>query len=365
MSANPASRRAFRSYHSTQSWLMAVYAVLAISAPAAAEPKNQSDEAEALFTEARRLLTDGKPEQACPKFEQSQKVDPAAGTLINLARCYALLGRTASAWAAYRAAAAASRAGGQTKREHVARAEADALEPELATITIHPPEGTVPAGLEIQLDGATWLGGNAAAPLDPGAHAVVARAPGFLEWSEHFETVPREQREIQIPPLYELPAEVAPPRATSSAKPALRPFGLSGADLAAATPTPRPKRQARGSELPPSKLRALGIVVSGAGIVGFATGLGFGLRARQLNAQSHEGKQCDATGCNPHGLELNHAARDAAAVATVAIVSGAALSAAGVTLYLLGGASAPSSVSLGLSPVVTTRGTSLVLHGSL
>ena len=353
---------------SAKCWLMALCAVLAISAPAAGQQRSPVEDAEALFADARRLVAEGKPEQACPRFEQSQKMDPAAGTLINLARCYALLGRTASAWAAYRAASAMSRAVGETKREDVARQQADALALELANTTIYTPQGQVPAGFEILLDGVPWTAGTAATPVDPGTHTVIARAPGFLEWSERFEVLPREQRSIHVPPLRDLKMEPVPvlPGGTTTAEHALQPAQPTRAHPSAARATASRRRSLTDGGPPPSKLRPLGVVLSGAGIVGLAAGTAFGLRARQLNAQSHEGNQCESTGCNPRGLELNHAARDAAAIATVAFVSGVTLSAAGVTLYLLGGAtSTHSSVVLAISPLVTPRETSLVLRGRL
>jgi TolA-binding protein len=58
-------------------------------------------DAEKLFDEGRRAMQSGDYALACPKFEASNKADPAVGTQMNLAMCWEKLGKTASAWAMY------------------------------------------------------------------------------------------------------------------------------------------------------------------------------------------------------------------------------------------------------------------------
>jgi hypothetical protein len=53
--------------------------------------------AEALFREGRDAAKHGDLETACADFAESQRLDPAPGTLLNLAECEEKLGRVASA----------------------------------------------------------------------------------------------------------------------------------------------------------------------------------------------------------------------------------------------------------------------------
>jgi predicted negative regulator of RcsB-dependent stress response len=65
--------------------------------------------AEAAFDAARKHLDAGELDQACAKFEASQRLSPAVGTLLNLADCHERAGRTATAWATFRSCATLAR----------------------------------------------------------------------------------------------------------------------------------------------------------------------------------------------------------------------------------------------------------------
>src|SRR5258708_17552643 len=84
--------------------------------------------AQALFDQAKQLATSGKYADACPKFEESERLDPGIGTQFQLASCYEHVGRIASAWTLFLDVASAARGMKQPEREKVARERAAALE---------------------------------------------------------------------------------------------------------------------------------------------------------------------------------------------------------------------------------------------
>ena len=76
--------------------------VLSLARPALAQPTESVAAAEQLFEQARALFDKGNFADACPRFGASYKLDPALGTLLNMATCYEMLGHIASAWGHYR-----------------------------------------------------------------------------------------------------------------------------------------------------------------------------------------------------------------------------------------------------------------------
>src|SRR5262249_46236771 len=65
--------------------------------PGGAPSPEQAAMAEKLFDEARQLMLGHTYDEACAKFAESERLDPAAGTLLNLAVCHEAQGRTATA----------------------------------------------------------------------------------------------------------------------------------------------------------------------------------------------------------------------------------------------------------------------------
>src|SRR5215472_5283138 len=106
--------------------------------------------AEALFSEGTRLFAAGDLQAACPKFEESKRLEPGIGVTLYLADCYEKTGRLAKAWAEFRDAQyAAARRG--DPRANVALERANKLEQRLPRIKVEvpPPASGVP-GLEVK-----------------------------------------------------------------------------------------------------------------------------------------------------------------------------------------------------------------------
>jgi tetratricopeptide (TPR) repeat protein len=135
--------------------------------------------AQALFEEGRRLLQAGYVAEACPKLAESQRLEPAAGTLLNLALCHEQEGKTATAWLEYNDALALAARANDDERRQIARERIDALQPLLSRLVLLAPE-QAPADLSVELDG-TRLGSDAWAtgvPVDPGKHTLRITARG-------------------------------------------------------------------------------------------------------------------------------------------------------------------------------------------
>src|SRR5262245_53754045 len=168
--------------------------------PSAAEKAT----AESLFQQGTDLVAEKRFAAACEKFEGSQQLDPALGTMLRLADCYDRVGRSASAWALFREAASVARTRGEADRERIAVERAGDLEKRLTKIELKVDRKNAPAGLEIQLNGvnvprATW---DAPLPVDPGKQRLVASAPDRASWSATVE-VPEAPgvRSIDVPAL--------------------------------------------------------------------------------------------------------------------------------------------------------------------
>jgi hypothetical protein len=146
----------------------------------------QSNEAiaERLFLDGRALLNAGKVHEACAKFADSQRLDPALGTLMHLALCHEKDHRPATAWSEFTDAVALAQTSGRRDREQFARAHVAALEKQLQKIVIEmqaPVPGTV-----VKLDSQTLPSGivGTEIPVDPGDHDLEVSAPGKKTWRQ-------------------------------------------------------------------------------------------------------------------------------------------------------------------------------------
>lgn len=313
-------------------WISLAYAgAVLVSTLAAHAQGSDKVAAEALFSEGRRLMAEGRIAEACQKFEASQKMDPGVGTSLNLAECYERSGKTASAWAQFREAVSLARATGSADREQLARERADALEKRLARLTISM-KGTVPSGLEVRRDGARLdpaeLG--IAIPVDPGSHAVTASAPGRSAYSTTVEvTGDGALVNVEIP---ELPAE-----ATGSP-----PTG-SGVTTAVSTSS------GGGSKT----LAAVALGLGGAGLV---VGGVFGFKASSTWDDAKAECSDYPYGCGPEGKSLEDDARSQALISTIGFGAGIALVATGAVLWFTAGSSSDAP-TVGLGPSgATVRG---------
>jgi hypothetical protein len=319
--------------------LLAASMAVSSAAPAAAQPRDPAA-AEALFRQGRDAMKRQDYATACPKFAESQRFDPAAGTLLNLAQCEQKLGKLASAWQHYQEAADQLPAG--DPRVTIARQGVAELDKKVPRLVVRLEAGA-PEGTKVRRDGVELGGASLGTPLpvDPGDHVVVVVAPGR---SEARFTVALGAAETKTVDAEAGPESVAAATTGASQGPGER-------QPAPARPDKADARGANGDAF-----RTVGWVTAGAGVVGLGVGTYFAFSARSNDSRALEKdeqgnpKWCDANQCWAEpGATYSQDARSDSKRAAVALVTGGVLLAAGVVLVLAapsGGGAKGTLVSL-------------------
>jgi hypothetical protein len=289
--------------------ILAVGLVLALHGAAGAQGAADKAAADTLFKEGSALIATDAP-AACAKFEASVARLPQLGAQRALAACYEKIGKTASAWGAYRAlAAAAARA--HDARQQGAEKQAAALEARLSRLAVKLDPANRVAGLELKRDGAPIAMAELGTPVpvDPGEHTIEATAPGRVAWSSKIAIAAGPGvTEVAVPALEQEPAApVEPP-----------------------PPAPAPSVTARDDAR--GQRHKLAYVVGGAGLGVIGVSLVFGglASSKWSDAKSH----CTDGRCDQEGVDLAGSARTMGNVSTAAFLAGAGALAAGVYLYL-------------------------------
>jgi hypothetical protein len=273
--------------------------------------------AQALFERGRELMAEQRVAEACPLFEESQRLEAGIGTQYNLASCYEAAGRFASAYTLFLDVAAAARARGQAQRAEVAKSRAEAVEPKVSRIVIEVAAEQRTA-LTVERDGSVvgppqW---GLAVPVDPGQHEIRAHGPGFVPWTSvvHVDASPR----LHTVKIAALPVSATPDVPCNPEQ--------SNCQPSDATPSPFFEPVAH----------KLGLAALGVGVVSLGIGTGFALHARSKN-ESSDAAGCSDRACpNVSSLELRRDAVSAGNWATVSVGVGlASLAAAGILFWVV------------------------------
>ncbi|HVK65656.1 MAG TPA: hypothetical protein VM694_14330 [Polyangium sp.] len=160
-------------------------------------------DAEALLKEGKKLVTEKKYDEACPKIAEAYKLSPSPATLLDLALCHEKQGKLATAWGEMLDAEADARKAGRADVEARARANSKAIEPKLPRVTVSVAANT--PGIEIAINGQKIdLGAlGKGRPVDPGEHKIVATAPGRKPWETTLSLKPGERKSVMVPALAE------------------------------------------------------------------------------------------------------------------------------------------------------------------
>ena len=318
-------------------------------------PSEDKALAEALFQRGLAEMRRGRFAEACSALEQSQAIEFGIGTMLYLAECYEYQGRTASAWAMFRDAAAAARAEGQQERAKMGSARAARLEPQLSRLAVHVPTINALPGLLVLRDGqpmprAAW---DVALPADPGPVQIEARAVDRLSWQATVQ-VPANGAvlSVDVPLLEAAPKKPAPP-----ALAAQLPSESATLQPAEAAPAAALQRDADRA----SWQKPLGLSIGAAGLTGVAVGTYFGLRAISKNEDLERACPEVRCGASAQGSALSSEAHSAARVANVFVIGGAVLFVSGALIFL----SAPSGESAELAVQAAAGGGGIELRGRM
>ncbi len=273
----------------------------------------------ALFRQAREDAARGDYEHACPRFAESLRLTPAAGTMLNLADCEEHRGRLADALEQFQHALEALPPNDERvafARERIAR-----LLPRVPHVRLH----ARAVGASVDLDGVP-LGQAAldvALPVNPGARTIVVHAAGRLDRAYSVVLVEGGTLDVAVEP-----GSAAPP--------------------ASPTPAPAANGDARSS-------RTLAWTALGIGGVGLATSAVTGVLA--LHSASTVRDHCPDHVCtNPADIDAASTGKTYATVSTIGLAVGAI--GVGLACYLFLSDRRPSAV---LSPMAgpTVAGLSL------
>ncbi|HEY4160075.1 MAG TPA: hypothetical protein VGM29_18310 [Polyangiaceae bacterium] len=316
--------------------------------------------AEALFDNALKAMKEGRFAEACPKLEESQRVDPGVGTLLYLGECYEKTGRTASAWATFREASSTARARGENDRAKVATERADHLEPSLSKLEVDvAPEARALHGLTVLRNGRPLPPSlfGIPFPVDPGKFQLTANAPGYKTFSSEGEVSNNGAQRVGIPKLEAATPEEQMPKQDAIA-PASHPSDGS----------PEPEKPApREISSASSGLRTAALITGALGVVGLGVGSYFGVRAIAKNNDAEHycpsGPKCTAA----QGATLTHDAQNFAKFSNITFGVGGAFVVGGLIMYLASDSSSPAreqAYGFDAHAVVGPHGAAVTLAGS-
>lgn len=260
--------------------------------------------AQSLFEDGRRLMTEGNYAAACPKLEESQRLDASGGTLLNLALCREQQGQLATASRLFKQALSAAKRDSRQDRADAAESHLFNLEGkvpwiELKVVDARPDQEVLVDAVVVREP--AW---GTKMSLDPGKHLVTARAPGMRDWTQTVELSVGAGVAVEVPPLH--PGEQSP--------------------------DPAEQRPAAAEQTASGGSSTLGWVLGGVGVAAIGVGSVFGVQA--LSKQSKAESECPTNAtCSPEGEEYSKQANTAAWISNISI--GAGLVAVGVGTYLL------------------------------
>ena len=267
-----------------------------------------------LFEEGRALLRQGNVAAACPKLEESERIDPGGGTLLNVALCHEQLGRKATAWVEFTEALGVAKKEDRPLRVEFARAHLAQLEPTLSRIVVQVPRGGDVPDFEVRRDGsvvasAAW---GSPVPVDPGDHLIEASAPGKIAWRQTIQVgAAAETKTVVVPVLDNAPLAASSTPATQAV-----PAAVTQAPSSPSSRSEPKEAPAASSGITPAAWIALGVGVAATGAATY-----LGLHAMALKSDAD--RDCPGDRCSALGASQNSDAIRSANLATAGFAVGA------------------------------------------
>lgn len=266
-------------------------------APGAAQAQERDPAAaEALFRQGREAAEKGDHRTACAKFEESNRLDPAVGTIFNIADCQEKLGNVATAWTRFREVLDKLKPGDE--RRPIAEGRAKALEPRLPRLAVRF-EGPRPEGTEVTRDGVVLRSASfdVPVPVDPGERVVRVTAPGHEPVVKKVNITEGSSETVVV--------GVGPETRAGSGSRGTE--GSGGGSVGVDT---------TGGGSP-----TLGWVIGGVGALGLGVGAVTGIMA--LGKKSTVDDNCDADKqCNQQGFDAAEDGRTLTTISTIGWVAG-------------------------------------------
>lgn len=290
-----------------------VFTAFALSAPSAFAQGGDRAAAEALFEKGRAAMERGDLNTACAAFDESNRLDPAPGTLFNLADCEEKRGHFSSAWQLFDQTA--SKLPPNDERRESVQQRADSLKARLSHLTITLAPGA-PQDSRVVRDQFEVRPVSLGLPLpvDPGAHWIIVTAPGRNENRISVQLAEGESKEIAVepgPPIGAAP-QGTPPRST-----------------------PPTALESSGKAHGHFDKQTAGYVIGGIGVAGIGTALVLGAVA--LGKKSTVDAHCNTalrTCDSPDAVDAASSGGTLATVSTVSFIVGAVATGVGVYFVL-------------------------------
>jgi hypothetical protein len=236
-------------------------------------------------------------------------LDPAVGTVFNIADCEEKLGRLATSWTLFQEVV--QRLPPADNRRAIAEQRSSKLEPRVPKLSIHL-GGTARTDVTVRRDGVSLGSASLDTPLpvDPGDHVVIVEAPGARPAEFHARVAEGDNAVLAVSVGEALPAGEQ-----------------TGTGIGTGTGA---------GERTPSHTAAY--VVGGLGVAGLVTGAIAGVLT--LSKKSTVNSECIGKECSQAGLDAANAGKTLGVVTTVGLITGVV--GLGAAAYLFVSAPSPT-----------------------